>query len=89
MTFVGTALARLADYRDDVLFEQSPAEARRVRVLGGLLRGALAAAGLSRRQFAERTGLPVELIVAVENGYGRPETAQHLLKLARAGLGHP
>ncbi len=84
MTLVGTAMARLADYRDEVLHEQSRAEARQVRVLGGRLRGALAAAGISRRQFAERTGLAVELIVAIENGYGRPETAARVLRLARS-----
>ena len=89
MTIVGMAMARLAEYREDVLFEQTPAEARQVRVLGERLRGALAAAGISRRQFAEQTGLPVELIVAIENGYGRPETAQRVWKLARAVFGHP
>jgi transcriptional regulator with XRE-family HTH domain len=55
-------------------------------VLAGQLRGALRAAGVSRQQFAERTGLALELIVAVENGYGRPDTARRLLRLAQARL---
>ena len=89
MTLAGTAMVRLADYRDEGLYNQSPAEARRMRLLGGHLWGARQAAGMSRRQFAERTGLAVELIVAIENGYGRLETARRVLGLARAGSGNP
>jgi hypothetical protein len=86
MTFASTAMTRLADYREELLHEQSPAETRRMRRLGDRLRGLLGASGLSRRQFAERHGLDVELIVAVENGYGRPATARQLLRLAHAWL---
>jgi hypothetical protein len=88
MTLVGTAMARLADYREEVLHVQSPAEARQMRALAGQLRRALLAAGLSRRQFAEGAGLPLELVVSIENGYGRPVTAERVLKLARARLVH-
>ena len=89
MTLVGTALARLADYRDEVLHKQSPLEVQQMRALAGQLRRALLVAGLSRRQFAEGAGLPLELIVSIENGYGRPLTAKRVLKLARARLQHP
>jgi hypothetical protein len=89
MTFAGTAMTRLADYREEMLHDQSPAETRRMHRLGGHLRGLLKASGISRQQFAERTGLALELIVAVENGYGRPETAQRVLRLARARPGKP
>src|SRR5258707_1261646 len=57
MTFVGVAPAQLADYREEVLQPQSELETRRMRFLGQRLRACLRAAGLSRRQFAERTGL--------------------------------
>ena len=83
MTLAGTALTRLADFREEILHDQSPAEARRMQALGARLRRALRSAALSRAQFAQRTGLAVELIAAVENGYGRPETAQRLLQLAQ------
>ncbi len=76
----------LADYRAEVLHEQSPAEARRMKQLAGRLRWVLKAAGLSRRQFAEQSGLALDLIVAVENGYGRVETGERVLALARAGV---
>jgi len=89
MTFAGTAMTRLADYREEMLHDQSPAEARRMQRLGQHLRGLLTAAGISRQQFAERSGLALELIVAVENGYGHPETAQRLLRLARTWSGNP
>jgi hypothetical protein len=75
MNLVSAAMARLADCHDEVLHEQSPAEARRMRAMAGNLRQALEVAGLSRRRFSERTGLALELVVALENGYGRPETA--------------
>jgi hypothetical protein len=83
---IGMGLARLAEYHNEVLHPQSPAEARRMQVLAGHLRQALNTAGLSRQQFADRTGLAIELIVAVENGYGRPQTARRLLRLARTEL---
>ena len=89
MTFTGMAPTRLADYREEVLHPQSPLETRRMLLLGRHLRETLRVAGLSRQQFAERTGLALELIVAVENGYGRPATARHMLRLARAALTHP
>ncbi len=76
----------LADYRAEVLHEQSPADARRLLHWAGRLRWALTTAGLSRRQFAERSGLALDLIVAVENGYGRVETGERVLALARAGV---
>ena len=89
MTFAGAAMTRLADYREEVLHDQSPAETRRMKQLGGDLRSLLAASGLSRQQFAEHTGLALELIVAVENGYGRSETARGVLRQARAWLDRP
>ena len=89
MTFPGTAMTRLADYRDEMLHNQSPAETRRMQQLGGHLRRLLKAARLSRQQFAERTGLALELIVALENGYGRPETARRVLRLAQAWRDSP
>jgi helix-turn-helix protein len=89
MTFAGMAPAHLADYREEVLHAQTPGETRRMRLLGRHLRRVLRLAGLTRQQFAERTGLALELIVAVENGYGRPATAQRLLRLARAAQIHP
>jgi len=89
MTFVGVAPAQLADYREEVLHTQSALESRRMRFLGQRLRACLAAAGLSRREFAEQTGLALELIVAVENGYGRPATARHLLRLAQSAATPP
>jgi hypothetical protein len=89
MTLAGRAMTRLADYREEMLHDQSPAETRRMHRLGGQLRGLLRATGFSRQQFAQRTGLALELIVAVENGYGRPQTAQRVLRLARAWLGKP
>jgi DNA-binding XRE family transcriptional regulator len=88
MTFAGMAPARLADYREEVLHAQTPVENRRMRLLGRHLRRVLRLAGLTRQQFAERTGLALELIVAIENGYGRPATAQRLLRLARAAQIH-
>jgi DNA-binding transcriptional regulator YiaG len=89
MTFVGVAPAQLADYREEVLHPQSALETRRMRLLGQRLRECLRAAGLSRRQFAERTGLSLELIVAVENGYGQPDTARRLLRLAQRAVTSP
>ncbi len=83
MMLAATAMASLADYREELLHRQSPAEARRMRRLGRQLRGTLRAAGLSRQQFATRTGLAIELIVGIENGYGRPESARHVLRRAR------
>ena len=89
MTLVGVAPAQLADYREEVLHPQSALEIRVVRRLGQRLRACLRAAGLSRQQFAEQTGLAVELIVAVENGYGQVATARRLLRLARIALTRP
>jgi len=89
MTFVSVAPAQLADYREEVLHPQSALETRRMRLLGQHLRERLRATGLSRQQFAERTGLALELIIAVENGYGRPATARRLLRLARTARSHP
>jgi hypothetical protein len=90
MNLVSAAMARLADCRDEVLNEQSPAdEARLMRAMAGKLRQALDVAGLSPRRFAERTGLALELVVALENGYGRLETARRVLNLARARRGMP
>ena len=86
MTFAGMAPAHLADFREEVLRPQTRIETRRMLLLGCLLRNAVRRAGLTRQQFAERTGLALELIVAVENGYGRPATARRLLRLARAAL---
>ena len=88
MTFVGVAPAQLAEYREEVLYPQSALETRRVRILGQRLRACLRAAGLSRQQFAQQTGLALELIIAVENGYGHPATARRLLRLARAAVTH-
>jgi hypothetical protein len=88
MTLVGTAMTRLADFREEVLHEQSPVEARKMRALARQLRRVLLEARLSRRQFAERARLPLELIVSIENGYGRPLTAKRVLNLARAWLEH-
>jgi len=86
MALAGTAMTRLADYRDEMLHDQTPAETQRMQQLGGRLRRVLAASGVSRQQLAERTGLALELIVAVENGYGRLETARGVLRLARVWL---
>jgi hypothetical protein len=86
MTFASPALTRLADYREELLHEQSPAETRRLRRQGERLRALLGASGLSRQQFADRHGLDLELIVAVENGFGCPATARRLLRLAHAWL---
>lgn len=89
MSMAGMAMSHLADYREVLLHEQSPVEAERMRVLAAKLRQALVAAGLSRQEFAQRSGLAVELIVAIENGYGRLETAQRVLRaLAAARPGH-
>ena len=88
MTFAGMAPAHLADYREEVLYPQTRIETRRMLLLGSHLRDALQRAGLTRQQFSERTGLALELIVAVENGYGRPATGRRLLRLARTALIH-
>ena len=88
MTFAGMAPARLAEYREEVLYPQSPVEARRMLLFGRHLREARQAAGLTRQQFAEHTGLALELIVAVENGYGCSATARRLVRLARAAGAH-
>ena len=81
-----TPSALLANFRAEVLYEQSPAEARRMKQLAGRLRWTLKAARLSRRQFAQQSGLALDLVVAVENGYGRVETGERVLALARAGF---
>lgn len=48
MNLVSAAMARLADCHDEVLHEQSPAEARRMRAMAGNLRQALEVAGAYR-----------------------------------------
>ena len=65
------------------LHEQLPAEARQMGEAARQLRRVRRAAGYSRRQLAARLGVMVDIVVAIENGYGSLVVAQPLLARAR------
>jgi DNA-binding XRE family transcriptional regulator len=88
MIDIGPSARRLGDFRGFCLHEQSPAEARAMRAAAQALRGARRAAGYSRLQLAAHLGVSVDVVVAIENGYGRRNEAQALVERARRLSGH-
>jgi hypothetical protein len=70
---------KLLTHRDVILYRQTEAEARQTRVLGSTLRDSRMRWGYSRRVLADLLDIDVELLIAVENGYGSPEIATELL----------
>ena len=83
MTVVGPSLKSLGDFRSFCLHEQGPAEARAMSTAGLTLRRVRQAAGLSRAELALRLGVGVDVVVAIENGYGSLCAARPLVKRAR------
>jgi DNA-binding XRE family transcriptional regulator len=87
MIDIGPSARRLGDFRAFCLHQQSPAEAGAMRAVAQALRVARKAAGYSRLQLAAHLGVSVDVVVAIENGYGRLNVAQALLERARWLLG--
>lgn len=85
----GPSARRQGDFRGFCLHEQSPAEARAMRAAARALRGARRAAGYSRRQLAAHLGVSEDVVVAIENCYGRLNEAQALVEQARRLPGRP
>ncbi len=83
MTLVGPGPESLGEFRSFCLHDQPPAEARQMCAAGRELRRLRLAAGLSRRELAARLAVGVDLVVAIENGYGRLAVALPLV--GRAG----
>ena len=83
MTVFGPSVESLGIFRSFCLHDQLPAEARAMDAAGQALRRARQAAGYSRRELATRLGVPVEVVVAIENGYGRASVALPLVEQAR------
>jgi DNA-binding XRE family transcriptional regulator len=84
MMVMGPGLDSQGDFRTFCLYEQQPAEARLMGAAARALRCARRAAGYSRRELATRLGVGVDVVVAIENGYGRLDMAQPLVE--RAGV---
>jgi hypothetical protein len=82
MTVVGPSARGLGDFRSFCLHEQPPAEARGMGAAARALRCARQAAGFSRREMAARLGVGVDVLVAIENGYGSLPVAQPLVERA-------
>jgi ribosome-binding protein aMBF1 (putative translation factor) len=75
--------ASLAQHRAFCLHAQSTEEARQAQRIGEQLRQVRSSAGCSRADLARALRLDLELIVAVENGYGPLTPAQSILEQAR------
>lgn len=73
---------RFGKVREMCLRARSPEEAAQVEQLGARLRNLREALGCSRIELAQYLRLDLEVIVAVENGYGNLETARRLIELA-------
>ena len=66
--------------------DRSVEEIRQVKEIGDELRLLRKACGFSRLQLVTLLGLDIELLVAVENGYGDLEMAIRLLEMTRSVL---
>jgi DNA-binding XRE family transcriptional regulator len=84
---VGPGPQSLGDFRTFCLHEQRPAEARAMAAAARQLRGVRQRTGFSRPDLAARLGVGVEVVVAIENGYGCLATAQPLVERARRLVG--
>jgi DNA-binding XRE family transcriptional regulator len=73
---------RFGKVREMCLRVRSVEEAAQVERLGARLRILREALGCSRMELAQHLRLDLEVIVAVENGYGNLETAKRLIELA-------
>ena len=83
MTVIGPGRKSLGDLRVFCLHEQGPWEARAMATAADELRRARQTAGFSRRELAARLGVGVDVVVAIENGYGRLSVAQPLVDQAQ------
>lgn len=70
MTAVGPGVESLGDWQLFCLHEQGPDEAQAMWAASQELRCARQAAGYSRAEMARRLGVAVDVVVAIENGYG-------------------
>jgi DNA-binding XRE family transcriptional regulator len=85
------AFEKLGLYRRLCLKARPAADEAPMRRLAAAVRRARAAVGLSRDQAASSLGIDLEVLVAVENGYGDLPTSRRVLRgvrrLARAARG--
>ena len=91
MKVIGPGPQGPGEFRSFCLHEQPPAEASLMGAAARDLRCARQAAGYSRGQLAARLGVGVEVVVAIENGYGSLAVAQPLVEraLRLAAQAHP
>lgn len=80
--FVGAPLPanpQFARVRDFCMQSRTPHEATQVEQIAGQLRSLRASLGFSRLELARQLEIDLEMLVAIENGYGNLETVKPLL----------
>ena len=82
MTLVGPGVENLGGFRSFCLHDQPPAEAQQMGQAARRLRRVRQTAGYSRRALAAQLGVGVDVVVAIENGYGSLAVAQPLVERA-------
>ena len=82
MTLFGHGLETVGGIRSFCLHDQPPAEAQQMGAMARRLRCVRQQAGYSRRELARRLGVGVDVVVAIENGFGSLAVAQPLVERA-------